>query len=266
MMTNPSSSPSLSRVIYSSIFYFFFLSLGSNLTFRTRKLWLCNLKSKSYLLNHVSSCDWFSLFFFNLIFSFVSNYFLFFFFPFLFHSKWCEWKTYFWFVQTMSACIKSKKFKILCTVASWCNIMVINNVLISYTTIRLLGSWEQSHKDELSFMGWDEFFTQSPQITQTWPSEINLLGGELNYLAFPTSLRLINWLCFGLSLIWEVWMDSLRTTVLETNFKIRLVRRLQLHPAWLVSLICFICHFYFLKKMLRQSWKITDTVLCLHLS
>lgn len=148
MMTNPSSSPSLSRVIYSSIFYFFFLSLGSNLTFRTRKLWLCNLKSKSYLLNHVSSCDWFSLFFFNLIFSFVSNYFLFFFFPFLFHSKWCEWKTYFWFVQTMSACIKSKKFKILCTVASWCNIMVINNVLISYTTIRLLGSWEQSHKDE----------------------------------------------------------------------------------------------------------------------
>lgn len=136
---------------------------------------------------------------------------------------------------------------------SWCNIMVISNFLISYT-MRLLGMWEESHKDELSFMGWDKLLTRSPQITQTWPSEINLSGGELNYLAFPTSLHLINWLCFRFSLIWEVWMDSLGTRVLETNIKIHLVRRLQLHPAWLVSLVCFICHFCLLKKMLRQSW------------
>lgn len=76
--------------------------------------------------------------------------------------------------------------------------MVISNFLISYTTVRLLGMWEESHKDELSFMGWDKLLTCSPQITQTWLSEINLSGGELNYLAFPTSLHLINWLCFRL--------------------------------------------------------------------
>lgn len=148
------------------------------------------------------------------------------------------------------------------------NIMVISNFLISITTMRLPGLWKESHKDVLSFMRWGEFLTHSPQITQTWPSEINLLGGELNYLAFPTSLHLINWLCFGLSLIWKVWMDSLGTTVLETNIKIHLVRRLHTAPwlaAWLVSLICFICHFYLLKKMLRQSWKY-QILCCLHLS